>query len=60
MLFSKEALGRVLKINHNTAQNWRTKYINSGIEGLLRDGKGSFKPSIISNELHLAISDHLH
>ena len=31
VLLSKEALARILKINHNTAQKWRTKYINSGI-----------------------------
>lgn len=60
VLLSKEALARILKINHNTAQKWRTKYINSGIEGLLSDGRGGFKPSIISDELHQAISDRLH
>lgn len=59
-LLSKEALARILKINHNTAQKWRTKYLNGGLEGLLADGRIGFKPSIINHELHKAISDRLH
>ena len=60
VLLSKESLARILKINHNTAQKWRTKYINGGIDGLLSDARGGFKPSIISENLHQAISDRLH
>ena len=59
-LLSKESLARILKINHNTAQKWRTKYLNGGINGLLSDARGGFKPSIISEDLHQAISDRLH
>ncbi len=57
---SKEALAKMLHINHNTAQKWRTKYYNEGIEGLLSDGRIGFKPSIISEELHQAIEKRLH
>lgn len=57
---SKEALAKILHINHNTAQKWRTKYCNEGIEGLLADGRIGFKPSIISEELHQAIEKRLH
>ena len=60
VLLSKESLARILKINHNTAQKWRTKYINSGIEGLLSDGRGGFKHSIISEQLHQAIAQRMH
>ena len=56
---SKEALAKVLHINHNTAQEWRTKYTKGGIEGLLSDGRIGFKPSVISPELHLAIKERL-
>lgn len=57
---SKEALAKILHINHNTAQIWRTKYCNEGIDGLLSDGRIGFKPSIISEELHTAIEERLH
>jgi transposase len=60
VLLSKESLARILKINHNTAQKWRTKYINGGIDALLSDGRIGFKPSIISAELHQAIEERLH
>ena len=54
---SKESLAKILKINHNTAQEWRTKYTKGGVEGLLSDGRVGFKPSVISTELHLAIGE---
>lgn len=57
---SKESLAKILSINHNTAQEWRSKYTNGGIEGLLSDGRIGFKPSVISPELHLAIKERLH
>lgn len=57
---SKEALAKILLVNHNTAQKWHTKYCNEGIVGLLSDGRIGFKPSIISEELHKAIEKRLH
>jgi transposase len=51
-LLSKESLSKILKINHNTAQKWRTSYSKYGLEGLLTDGRIGFKPSIISAEPH--------
>ncbi|WP_281635261.1 helix-turn-helix domain-containing protein [Flavobacterium marginilacus] len=60
ILLSKEALSKALKINHNTAQKWRTAYSKNGIEGLLRDGRIGFKPSLISADLHQAIEKRLH
>lgn len=60
VFLSKESLSRILKINHNTAQKWRTKYLKGGLEELLSDGRIGFKPSIISSELHQAIENRLH
>ena len=57
---SKEALSKILKINHNTAQKWRSSYSKNGIEGLLSDGRIGFKPSLISADLHKAIEERLH
>lgn len=57
---SKESLAKILKINHNTAQQWRTKYSKGGIDGLLADGRIGFKPSIISADLHKEIEKKLH
>ncbi|WP_281637099.1 hypothetical protein [Flavobacterium marginilacus] len=31
VLLSKEALSKILKINYNTAQKWRTAYSKNGI-----------------------------
>lgn len=57
---SKQSLAKILKINHNTAQEWRSKYSKAGVEGLLSDGRVGFKPSVISTELHLAIKERLY
>ena len=59
-LLSKEKLAKILMINHNTAQKWRTAYSKNGIEGLLFDGRIGFKPSIISAVLHKALEQRLH
>ena len=56
---SKGSLAIMLKVNHNTAQQWRTKYGKGGIEGLLTDGRIGFKPSIISADLHREIEKKL-
>jgi transposase len=60
VLLSKEVLSKILKINHNTAQKWRTSYSKNGLEGLLSDGRIGFKPSVISADLHQAIEKRLH
>lgn len=57
---SKESLAKILHINHNTAQQWRSKYIKGGVDGLLADGRIGFKPSIISEDLHREIEKKLH
>lgn len=57
---SKESLARILNINHNTAQKWRTIYAKEGVTVLLADGRIGFKPSLISSELHQAIKERLY
>lgn len=56
---SKIELASILKVNHNTAQKWRKSYFESGIDGLLFDGRVGFKPSIINSEIHQAIEKKL-
>ena len=56
---SKTKLATILKVNHNTAQKWRKSYFESGIEGLLFDGRVGFKPSKINSEVHQAIEKRL-
>lgn len=57
---SKLELAKALKINHNTAQNWRNLYFKKGIDGLMFYGRIGFKPSIISKELHFEIQSRLY
>ena len=46
---SKYDLADKVGVNQNSIQTWRTKYKNEGINGLLKDGRIGFKPSIISS-----------
>ena len=53
--FSKNELADRIGVNHNSIQAWRTKYKKEGIDGLLKDGRIGFKPSIISSASHKEI-----
>ena len=52
---SKYDLADKVGVNQNSIQTWRTKYKNEGINGLLKDGRIGFKPSIISPKAHKRI-----
>ena len=52
---SKYDLADKVGVNQNSIQTWRTKYKNEGINGLLKDGRIGFKPSIISPKAHKKI-----
>jgi len=52
---SKIDLAKMIGVNHNSIQTWRTKYINGGIGELLKDGRIGFKPSIIKPAIHKKI-----
>ncbi len=53
---SKNELAYRLGVNHNSIQTWRSKYIKSGLEGLLKDGRIGFKPSLITPSAHKKIA----
>ena len=52
---SKNELADRIGVNHNSIQTWRTKYIREGINGLLKDGRIGFKPSVITPVAHKKI-----
>ena len=52
---SKNELADRVGVNHNSIQTWRTKYQKEGIQGLLKDGRIGFKPSIIPPAAHKKI-----
>ncbi len=56
---SKHELADKIGVNHNSIQTWRTKYKNGGINGLLKDGRIGFKPSVISPTAHKKIEAKL-
>ncbi|UQD57140.1 IS630 family transposase [Flavobacterium sp. K5-23] len=42
---SKREVAKLAVVDPNSVQNWRTLYLNSGIEGLMKHQKTGFKPS---------------
>jgi transposase len=57
---SKYDIAKKVKINHNSAQTWRTKYQKEGIAPFLSDARKGFKPSSITDGEHRAIEELLH
>lgn len=49
---SKNALASHVGANHNSIQQWRSKYVRGGIQELIKDGRVGFKPSVISKQSH--------
>ena len=45
---SKREVAKLAGVDPNSVQNWRTLYINTGIEGLMKHQKTGFKPSVFS------------
>jgi transposase len=56
---SKRVLSASLGIDANSVTNWKRIYEQKGITGLLKDNRGGFKPSVITNEEHKAIEQKL-
>lgn len=52
---SKNELAELIGVSHNSIQSWRTKYIKGGIDELLKDGRGGFKPSLFKPSVHKKI-----
>jgi transposase len=45
---SKREVSKLAGVDPNSVQNWRTLYLNSGIDGLLKHQKKGFKPSVFN------------
>lgn len=52
---SKNDLAEQVGVNHNSIQQWRSKYVSGGMEELIKDGRVGFKPSVISTQAHQQI-----
>ena len=57
---SKRDISKLVGVDPNSVQNWRTLYINKGMEGILSHNKIGFKPSVFTQEEHQKIKDKLH
>lgn len=49
---SKRELAKLAGVDPNSVQKWRTLYINSGIDGLMKHYKTGFKPSVFDANDH--------
>ena len=57
---SKRDVSKLVGVDPNSVQNWRTLYVNKGIEGILNHNKTGFKPSVFTQEEHQKIKEKLH
>ena len=56
---SKRQLAKLIGVDPNSIQKWRTIYINEGINGIVSHGRIGFKPSLITKEEHKKIEHKL-
>lgn len=56
---SKRQLAKLIGVDPNSIQKWRTIYINEGIKGIISHGRIGFKPSLITKEEHKRIEAKL-
>ena len=56
---SKRQLAKLIGVDPNSIQKWRTIYINEGIKGIVSHGRIGFKPSLITKEEHKKIENKL-
>jgi len=56
---SKRDTAKIIGVNPNSVQKWRTLYISGGIELLKKHNKKGFKPSIYKKEEHKKIEEKL-
>jgi transposase len=52
---SKRVLATLIGVDPNSITKWKKVYESSGIDGLLKDKRIGFKPSIVSTEEHLKL-----
>lgn len=56
---SKRDIAKLVGVDPNSVQTWRTLYANGGLSALQKHNKKGFKPSVFSQEEHLAIEKKL-
>jgi len=56
---SKRQLAKLIGVDPNSIQKWRTIYIKEGIKGIVSHGRIGFKPSLITKEEHKKIEHKL-
>jgi transposase len=56
---SKRQLAKLIGVDPNSIQKWRTIYINEGINGIISHGRIGFKPSLITKDEHKKIEHKL-
>jgi transposase len=56
---SKREVSKLANVDPNSVQNWRTLYINSGIEGLMKHQKTGFKPSVFNADEYQKLESKL-
>jgi len=56
---SKRQLAKLIGVDPNSIQKWRTIYVNDGIKGIVSHGRIGFKPSLITKEEHEKIEHKL-
>jgi transposase len=58
-VLTKRGLAKVIGVDPNSIQKWRTTYLKGGLEGLLAFAGGGKKKSLISSTAHNAIEQKL-
>ena len=56
---SKRQLAKLIGVDPNSIQKWRTIYLKKGIAGITCDGRVGFKPSLITKEEYKKIEHKL-
>lgn len=56
---SKREVASIVGVNHNSVQTWRSMYLQGGLKLIQRHNKKGFKPSVFSQEEHVAIEKKL-
>lgn len=56
---SKREVAKLAGVDPNSVQKWRTLYVNTGIEGLMKHQKTGFKPSVFNAIEHKKLETKL-
>lgn len=56
---SRREVAKLAGVDPNSVQKWRTLYLNSGIEGLIKHEKTGFKPSVFNAIEHTMLETKL-